>query len=207
MPGVSDLDLVAVVDSPVDADRLSVIAALHRELDQGPGRGIKLGCIYVEASRLLNLDARHPTWTHGSLVHRALSRIARAELIGCGVIVFGRRPLDVLTAMSHDDVREAARVELTGKWAWTVRHPLMWLDPVLADLSLISMARGRHTLRTGELLTKTRAVDEADAPAWLIDQMRARRHGQGVTSPRLRMAVLAWQDARGTVARATRTPS
>ena len=141
------------------------------------------------------------------LVHRALSRVARAELVGCGVTVFGRRPLDVLPAMSHDDVREAAQVELTGYWAWAVRHPLIRLDPVLADLSLTSMARGRHTLRTGGLLTKTRAVDEADAPAWLIDQMRARRHGQGVTSPRLRMAVIAWQDARRTVARATRTPS
>lgn len=161
--GVSDLDLVALVDSPVDADRLSVITALHRELDQGPGAGIELGCIYVEANRLLDLDALHPTWTHGSLVHRALTRIARAELVGCGVTVFGRRPLDVLPPMSDDEVREAARVELTGHWAWAVRHPLMWLDPTLADLSLTSMARGRHTLKTGQRLTKTRAVEGADA--------------------------------------------
>ena len=206
MLGVIDLDLVALADSPVDADRLSVITALDPELDQGPGAGIELGCIYVEASRLLDLDALHPTWTHGSLVHRALSRIARAELVRCGVTVFGRRPLDVLPPMSDDEVREAARVELTGYWAWAVRHPLMSLDPALADLSLTSMARGRHTERTGELLIKTRAVEEVDAPAWLIDQIRGWRHGQGVTSPRVRTAVIAWQDARRTVARARRTP-
>ena len=51
----------------------------------------------------------------------------------------------------------------------------MWLDPVITDLGLTSMARGRHAMSTGELLTKTRAVEEADAPEWLVDQLRARR--------------------------------
>ena len=36
------------------------------------------------------------------------------------------------------------------------------------------MARGRHALLTGQLLTKTAAIEVADAPRWLIDQMRAR---------------------------------
>jgi hypothetical protein len=73
---------------------------------------------------------------------------------------------------------------------------------VIADLGLTSMARGRHTLATGELLTKTQAIEQADAPAWLIDHLRARRRGEDVTSPRLRTAVIAWRDARRTVAHA-----
>jgi len=108
----------------------------------------------------------------------------------------------VLPTMSTDDVREAARTEITGYWAWAAKRPTMWLNPVMPDLGLTAMARGRHTLLTGELLTKTRAIEQADAPAWLIDQLRARRRGEDVTSPRLRTALIAWRDARRTVARA-----
>ena len=199
-PGISDLDLFALVDGPVGVTRQSVLTTLHRELDQGTGAGLKLGCGYVDASQLLVLNALHPTWTHGSLVRRILSGVVRAELVGQGYAVFGRAPTDVLPAMSENDVREAARAELTGYWAWAVRHPPMWLDPVIADLGLSSMARGRYTLTTGGLLTKTRAIGQADAPAWLIDQLLARRRGEDVTSPRVRTALIAWRDARRTVA-------
>lgn len=201
-PGISDLDLVALVDGPVDTTRQVVLAELHRGLDEGTGLGLKLGCVYVDRARLLDLEALHPTWSHGSLVQRILSGVARAELVRHGYAVFGRAPLDVLPAMSADDVREAARAELTGYWTWAARRPTLWLDPVIADLGLTSMARGRHTLATGELLTKTRAIEQADAPAWLIDQLRSRRRGEDVTSPRVRTALIAWRDARRTVARA-----
>ena len=201
-PGISDLDLVALVDGPVDTARQVVLAALHRGLDEGTGLGLKLGCVYVDRARLLDLEALHPTWSHGSLVQRILSGVARAELVRHGYAVFGRAPLDVLPAMSADDLREAARAELTGYWTWAARRPTLWLDPVIADLGLTSMARGRHTLATGELLTKTRAIEQADAPAWLIDQLRSRRRGEHVTSPRVRTALIAWRDARRTVARA-----
>jgi hypothetical protein len=116
--------------------------------------------------------------------------------------MFGRAPLDVLPAMSDDEVRDAARAELTGYWAWVARRPIVWLDPVMADLGLTSVARGRHALATGELLTKTVAIERADAPPWLIDQLRARRRGEDVSSPRLRTALIAWRDARRTVAQA-----
>jgi hypothetical protein len=192
-PRISDLDLVALVDGPVGATRQATLTTLHRGVDDG--------------ARLLDLEALHPTWTHGLLVQRILSGIARAELVRHGYAVFGRSPGDVLPAMSDDDVRAAARAELTGYWTWAARRPRLWLDPVIADLGLTSMARGRHTLATGELLTKTRAIEQADAPDWLIDQLRARRRGEDVTSPRVRTALIAWRDARRTVAGARPSPS
>jgi hypothetical protein len=201
-PLVSDLDLVALVDGPVDVTRQAMLTTVHRGLDEGAGSGLKLGCVYVDSARLLDLAAPHPTWTHGSLVQRILSGIARAELVRHGYAVFGRPPVAVLPAMSDDDLRAAARAELTGYWTWAARRPTLWLDPVIADLGLTSMARGRHTLATGELLTKTRAIEQADAPDWLIDQLRARRRGAAVTSPRVRTALIAWRDARRTVSRA-----
>ena len=201
---VSDLDLVALVDGPVDTGRQATLAAVHRRLDSGTGAGFDLGCVYVDTATVSDLDVRHPTWTHGQLVHRILSGITRAELVRHGYEIFGRSPRDVLPPVSDDDIRAAARAELTGYWAWAARRPWLWLDPIIADLGLTSMARGRHSLSSGELLTKTRAIEQADAPAWLINQLLARRQGKAVSSPRIPTAMIAWRDARRTVARAAK---
>lgn len=190
IPGVSDLDLVAVTDSPVGADRQATLAALHPRWDRQA-----LGCVYVAADRLGDLSAEHPTWTHGQMVQRSLSGISRAELVTVGRSAFGREPRDLFPAMTPDDIRAAARAELIGYWRWAARRPWMWLNPMIADLGLTSMARGRHAVRTGTLLTKSAAVEQAAAPPWLIGQLRARRHGEPRTSPRLRTAWIAWRDA------------
>jgi hypothetical protein len=202
LPGISDLDLVALAEEPVDTGRQAALIALHRRLDSGTGAGLHLGCVYVDIATVADVTVRHPTWTHGLLVARILSRISRAELARHGYQIFGRRPRDVFPAVSDEDVRAAARAELTGYWSWAARRPWLWLDPTIADLGLTSMARGRHALGTGELLTKTEAIRQSDAPAWLIDQLAARRRGEAVSSPRIRTALIAWRDACRTVARA-----
>jgi len=204
VPGVSDLDLVALTAGPVGPARQEILAGLHRELDQGVARGLDLGCVYVDAGRLADLGALHPMWTHGSLVQRGLSGVTRAELVRHGFAVLGRPPATALPEMTDDDVRRAARAELCGYWAMAAGRPLWWLNPVIADLGLTSMARGRHALATGQLLTKTQAIEQAHAPAWLKNQLRARRQGQSVASPRARTALIAWRDARRTVAGACR---
>jgi hypothetical protein len=192
-PGISDLDLVALTDGPVSPPRVAELVAVHRRYAPD------LGCVYVDAARRVDADVVHPTWTHGQLVQRILSRVNRAELARHGYAVFGRPPQEVFPPVSADDIRAAARAELTGYWAWAARRPWIWLNPVMVDLGLTSMARGRHSVRTGELLTKSRAIEQAHAPAWLIDQLRARRRGEAVRSPRLAAAVIAWRDARRTV--------
>jgi Nucleotidyltransferase domain len=204
VPGVSDLDLVALTSGPVGPARQDVLASLHRELDQASARDLDLGCMYVDAGKLADLGVLHPTWTHGALVQRSLSGVTRAELVRHGFAVLGRPPTAVLPEMTDDDVRRAARAELCGYWAHAARRPLWWLDPVIADLGLTSMARGRHALQTGQLQTKTQAIEQAHAPDWLKDQLRARRQGQRVASPRARTALIAWRDARRTVAAACR---
>jgi hypothetical protein len=199
VPEVSDLDLVAIVDGPVDSLRLESLAGLHRELDGGIAAGLNLGCVYVDDGWLLDRSALHPMWTHGGLVRRSLSGVTRAELVHHGFAVVGRAPQQVLAPITDTDVRSAARAEICGYWAWAAHRPWMWLNPVIADLGLTSMARGRHALRTGALLTKTQAVEQAAAPPWLIDQLRARRRGDEVASPRLRTGWIAWRDACRTV--------
>jgi hypothetical protein len=200
--GVSDLDLVAITDGPVDADRVDELAGIHQELDAGAAAGTDLGCVYVDEIALPDRAAAHPTWTHGELVDRILSGVTRAELARYGFAALGRPPAEVLAPVSDDDVRRAARDELTGYWAWASRRPRAWLNPVIADLGLTSMARGRHALATGQLLTKSAAIESSQAPPWLREQLRARRRGETVVSPRLRTAWIAWRDARHTVAAA-----
>ena len=131
VPGVSDLDLVALTEGPVAATQQETLASLHRELDQGAAQGLDLGCVYVDAGRLADLGALHPTWTHGSLVQRSLSGVTRAELVRHGFAVLGRPPAAVLPEVTDDDVRRAARAELCGPWAQAVRRPLWWLNPVI----------------------------------------------------------------------------
>lgn len=197
--GVSDLDLVAVVEGRVDDGRRRELVRLHRSLDAGLARGLALGCVYVDAAPLSVVSLRHPTWTHGRLVDRVLSGVTRAELVRHGHAVAGRQPAEVLPAVSSDELRSAVRAELAGYWTWSVRRPWLWLDPALADLGLVTMARARHALATGELITKTAALDTVAGPAWLIDQLRSRRAGSTVRSPRLRTGTLAWRGARRTV--------
>ena len=204
VPGVSDIDLVALVDGPIDEPRLAGLTELHEDLDRKAAASLDLGCVYVDAGELSDPDALHPTWTHGSLVERILSGVTRAELVRYGFALLGRAPATVLPEVSDDDVRRAARAELCGYWAWASRRPLMWLNPVIADLGLTSMARGRYALDTGQLLTKSRAIEQAHAPAWLRRQLAARRRGEIVVSPRVRTAFIAWRDARRTVTRAAR---
>ena len=136
----------AAVEGAVDAARQSALTSLHHDLDDGSASKIKLGCVYVDGAHLLDSRVRHPTWTHGALVQRILSGVARAEL---------------------------------------VRH----------EYAVV-----------GELLTETRTIEHAAAPTWLIDQLRARRHGGRVTSPRVRTALIALSDARRTIASARCRP-
>lgn len=199
VPGVSDIDLVAIVDGPIDQVREAALVAVHEELDGGVAADADLGCVYVEESLADDPEALHRTWTHGVLVRRILSGITRAELVRHGSEVFGRPATTVLAPLTDDDVREAARAEVCGYWAWASRRPWLWLSPVIADLGLTGMARARYALRTGRLLTKTEAIEEVPAPQWLVDQLRARRRGEAVTSPRLRTAWIAWRNADRTV--------
>ncbi|QIG45834.1 nucleotidyltransferase domain-containing protein [Nocardioides anomalus] len=185
-PGVSDLDLVAWVERPPDRDALT---ALHRRLDDGAAHGLGLGCQYADDATLADPATSCPTWTHGALVDRTVSGVTRAELVRHGWSVLGPAPATVLPAVSDDDVRAAARAEVTGYWAMAARHPRWFRDPVLAELALTGMARARHELATGQLLTKSAAIDRAAAPERLRELLRRRRAGEEVAGwPRSRAA-------------------
>lgn len=199
VPGVSDLDLVAVTTRPLMGDALVHVAHIHEDLDAGPANGMDLGCQYADAERLLDVAVEHPTWTHGEMLDRTVSLVTRAELVLHGFPVMGPPPDALLPAVTPDDVRDAARAELDGYWSYAARRPPMfWRLPMMVDLGLTAMARGRHALAQGELLTKTAAIEQTRAPRWLKDDLLGRRRGEQVSSPRLRAGYVAWRDVRRT---------
>ncbi len=143
--GVSDLDLVAVTSEPLGGDALGRIVRIHEHLDAGSASGMDLGCQYADAAGLVDANAEVPTWTHGQLVDRAVSLVTRAELALHGLSISGPAPLDLLPPVTTDGVRAAAQAELAGYWSQAARRPQSFLRfPVMVDLGLTSMARGRH---------------------------------------------------------------
>jgi hypothetical protein len=199
--GVSDLDLVALTAGPLTAEQRVGLISIHEAVPPAA----KLGCTYVPAHQVGALTQEHATWTHGQLIQRRLSGIARAELVQHGYAVFGREPTEVWPSMSAEDVSRAAADELTGYWSWAVRRPWLWFSTDQIDLAVTTMLRARHTLATGELISKSAALEEAqpaDVPGRLIQAVRARRNdqAQGVAGRVPLDALAAWRLTRRTIA-------
>lgn len=195
--GVSDLDLVAVVDGPLGPKREAQVLALHRRM---PAR-VRLGCTYVDVDRLEDRDLAHTTYTHGLLIERPLSRMARVDLARHGYAVWGPAPQSLLPPAGPAEVGDAVRAELSGYWRWALGRPWLWADLRVQDLAITTAARARIALETGELVSKQTALARADdLPAWLV--MRTVRRGRGVRDRRRRWA--GARAARNAVARLAR---
>src|SRR5690242_4707280 len=74
-PGISDLDLVAVLGAPLTRARRDRLTAMHRTLGVA-----KLHCAYVPLPDIADLGRKHVTWAHETLFRRPLSGISRGEL-------------------------------------------------------------------------------------------------------------------------------
>jgi hypothetical protein len=182
-PGVSDLDLVALVGSPLDDGQQRGLTALHRALAGADHRAAKLHCDYVPGTEVDDVAAEHLRWAHGELYRHPLTGIARAELLRFGVTVYGRQPADVLPPVGDDELAAAVRGELTGYWTDALRKPHLWLQDVYVDIGLFTLARADATLHDGRLITKEEALPKLAAlgvePA-LVAEIKRRRDGRPV---------------------------
>lgn len=198
-PGVSDVNLIALVDGPLTARRRRALERLHRRIDHGSGRGLRLGCCYVDYTRMLHTQIVHPAWADGSWTQRPLSPLDRVELAQFGMAVRGRDPRLFFPGVGEELVRAAVRDELRQTWRPALGRRRRWLKTEFADRSLITMARARRALATGELVGKDAVLDELAVPENLREQVRQRRLGMKVSSPTFKLARLARRDARQTV--------
>jgi len=191
-PGVSDLDLVALVESRLDDEQQRGLTDLHTSLARDDDRAAKLHCDYVPAGDVDDVAAEHLRWAHGELYCHALSGIARAELLRFGVTVYGPEPAAALPTVTAAALAAAVRGELTGYWTDALRKPHLWLQDVYVDVGLFTLARADMTLRDGRLVTKQEALPRLAAlgvePA-VVAEMTERRDGRPVQlSARQRLA-------------------
>ncbi|GIF25308.1 hypothetical protein BJ973_003587 [Actinoplanes tereljensis] len=177
-PGISDLDLVAVIAAPLTRYRRAKLRALHRVI--GPA---KLHCAYVPIGDISDISLSHVNWAHEQMFRRPLSGIARGELHQFGVTVYGPPPGELVPPVSAAQLADAARGELSGYWAGAVRKTTVWRTDLHVDLGLTTVSRAAETIATGRLITKREAIDrlpELGVPAPLVDEIRRRRAGDRV---------------------------
>lgn len=183
-PGISDLDLAAVVDSPVDEEHREQLRELHETVQRDEPSAAKLHCVYLPTDDLTDLSSAHLTWAHGELYRRPFSGIARAELLHDGITVFGPPPAGLLPPVDRSALQAAARAELSGYWSGAVRKPWLWFHDVYVDLGLLTLARAEATLADGRLITKQEALTRLDrfgVADGLVREIASRRDGADVT--------------------------
>jgi hypothetical protein len=182
-PGVSDLDVAAVVSGPLDDVRARKLVSLHERLTRDEPAAVKLHCIYVPVGAIDDVGAEHLYWAMGELYQHAFTGIARVELLRGGIVLTGPPPSTLIPDVTDEALRAAAISELTGYWSRTVAKPDVWLQDVFVDQGLSALARVEATLTEGRLITKTEALTRLErfgVPAELADEISRRRNGEPV---------------------------
>jgi hypothetical protein len=180
-PGVSDVDVVALVDRTPNPKVRRTIVTVHRGLIDEVPDAVAAHCVYVPRHNVGDPTRKHWTWAFGELFRRPLSGIARAELLADPVIVSGPSPSTWLPPMTVEDLRTAASLELSGYWTTALRKAAIWRQDTYVDHGTTTLARADATIREGRLITKTEAITrltELGLPREIVDHIAARRRGE-----------------------------
>ena len=181
--GRSDVDLIAVVGSELTDEQKLALERVHRDLIEQEPSAAKLHCSYMAASGLGELGKRHFTWAQGRVLSRPVTPVTRRELHLGKYSLHGKSPVDVLPAVSDQELEEFIRRDLREYWLPYTAKPMYWMIDLWVDLGMVTVARATTTLRDGQLITKAEALEELTvlrAPAEVVADVRARRYGQAV---------------------------
>jgi PAS domain-containing protein len=179
-PERSDLDLVAVLERPLEPEELRALTSIHRELTKTHPGGSRLHCLYAAVPTIRDGEQEWPYWAEGKFRTRRLSAITRLELHDHGVVVAGQPIAGQIPYVTPDELVDDVHRELRTVWMPASRKRLRWLEDPWVDLGLTVLPRAQAALEQGLLLTKTQAIAELstyDVPDWLRQDMLARRRG------------------------------
>ena len=179
--GVSDIDVVALMDRTPNPDVRRTIGAAHRDLIDESSEAVAVHCVYVPRDDARDPLRKHWTWAFEELFRRPLSGIARAELLADPVVVSGPSPSTWLPPMTVEDLGAAASLELSGYWTSALRKAAIWRQDTYVDHGTTTLARADATIREGRLITKTEAITrltELGLPPEIVDDIAARRRGE-----------------------------
>ncbi|MEU6350552.1 nucleotidyltransferase [Streptomyces sp. NPDC047072] len=175
--GRSDLDLIAVLESPVGPATVWRLAKLHARLRAEPLSG-QLHCTYLTPTA--DPGRRHLTWAHEELFKRPVSPVTRRELHTFGRVLHGRPPADLLPAVTDRELADHVVRDQRDFWRPALANGPLWTRDVWVDLGLLTFARATVTLREGRLISKREALEllpGLGAPVEVVADIRARRYG------------------------------
>ncbi|MGW5172624.1 nucleotidyltransferase domain-containing protein [Streptomyces nodosus] len=180
-PGRSDLDLIAIVEAPLDGEDRNRLASMHRQLLEEEAAVAKLHCSYMVRAELAEAGADHVTWAHGTILERPVTPVTRRELLEGGLILYGPPPMELLPPLIPGQLEDFIRRDLEEFWLPATGRPLLWLRDIWVDLGLLVLARATVTLRDGRLITKGEALAELrelGAPADVVRDIHDRRYAR-----------------------------
>jgi hypothetical protein len=179
-PGRSDLDLIAILSRPCTAAEEQHLGEVHESLGNAVALASGLHCSYCAAGELDDVARVHLTWAHEELMRRRVTPVTRRELSDFGLVLYGEEPAALLPPVTDEQVAEFVIQDMESFWLPSVGHPERWNRDIWVDLGLLTLARATVTLRDGTLITKAKALsvlNELDAPAEVVDDIRQRRYG------------------------------
>jgi hypothetical protein len=188
-PGRSDLDLIAIVEAPLDDAQKDRLAAIHQQLVHEEPAAAELHCSYMVRTELPGAEARHVTWAHSALLERPVTPVTRRELLDGGLTLHGPTPPELLPPLVPGQLEDFIRRDLKEFWLPATRRPRLWMRDIWVDLGLLVLARATVTLRDGRLITKGEALTELlelGAPADVVRDIRDRRYSNPKPISRLR---------------------
>jgi hypothetical protein len=180
-PGRSDLDLIAIVEAPLDGEARDRLASMHRQLLEKEAAVAKLHCSYMVSAELAEAEADHVTWAHGTILERPVTPVTRRELLDGGLVLYGPPPKELLPSLLPGQLEDFIRRDLEDYWLPATGRPLLWLRDIWVDLGLLVLARATVTLRDGRLITKGEALAELrelGAPADVVRDIHDRRYAR-----------------------------
>ncbi|MEV6109193.1 nucleotidyltransferase domain-containing protein [Streptomyces sp. NPDC051940] len=197
--GVSDIDAVAVLATPLTAEQRRAVVALHRTLLREVPLAKHLHCNYVVLDAWADVARDHLNWSYGGLRPKAMSLVWRRELLAGGLTLHGPTPAGIVPEVTDAALAEYIRTDLREFLLPAARKRRIWRKDMWVDYGPLALARASVTLRDGRMITKREALDvltQLSAPAALVDDIRARRYGHPAQKG------LLWRHRR---ARLTRT--
>lgn len=182
-PARSDIDVVVMVERDLDQASIAELRQLHTSLASSDDPAGRLHCLYVAAATAADPDRLCPYWYGDRMTRWQLKVITRAELAWAGVALYGPWPPPALPPVSAAEVRAAVRAEIGGYWRRMAGRRRYWLHDSWVDLGLTALPRSAAVLTSGELITKTEAINRLagfGVPVDLAAEIRRRRAGQVV---------------------------
>lgn len=176
----SDIDVVVMLAADPDEAAVRELLELHKGL-MAEDPDSKLHCLYVGADDPADAERLRTYWFGHRMTQWQMKWLTQAELQTAGFAVHGPWPPPGLQPVPVQRIQAAVREESMGYWSRIARKRRLWLQDELVDHSLVVLPRAEALLTSGELITKSQAIDrlttEFGVPVRLVREIRGRRDG------------------------------